>query len=323
MRTTKLSKHILVLLLTVVLLLWETPSTAQGPPDPGMPGCTRIAPNGHITGLPPGSCSNILHNLTCNLVPAGTDNINIGQFKGKLFAFDAKCQNTTSGSQIYHYKTTEVVYKEGINGYEGTHDTFIRPDNPDSVMPPFFAMEVVSRAGPTPWLRGLIRFSNQETLPTHAQVLSAELTMVCQEAVPPGGVAGHLLGGGMNVSVYGLLREFQQTEATWHHYASGFTWEVPGAEGLTDRLITADDTQFILTKCDGVGTDPTSPTGGNVVPTPYTWNVLSSYLVQRTQGNDEYGWVFFTLDEDEDAVRFFTHEMSEEYAPELVVKYVK
>jgi hypothetical protein len=146
--------------------------------------------------------------------------------------------------------------------------------------------------------------------------------MVCQEAVPPGGVAGHLLGGGMNVGVYGLLKEFIQDEATWNQYASGLAWEVPGAEGVTDRFTVADDTQFILTKCDGVGTDPSNPTGGNVVPTPYTWNVLSSYLAQRAQGREEYGWVFFTLDEDEDAVRFYTHEMSQESAPQLAIKYL-
>lgn len=312
----------LSLLICAILLIGAATHTAESASDSDSLGCTHTNPNGQVIGMQPVSCSNILRHLACTLVPNGVDTISAGRFAGQTFVFDAECRNPSEGAQVYHYKTIEMVYKEGVNNYVGTHDTFIRPDSPDSVMPPLFAMEVVSRPGPIPWLRGLVRFANQQPLPSDAQILAAELTMVCQEAVPPGGVPGHLLGGGMNVSVYGLLKEFKQDEATWNHYASGLTWEVPGAEGTADRFTSADDTQFILTKCDGVGTDPSSPIGGDVVPTPYTWDVLSSYLAQRNEGKEEYGWVFFTLDEDEDTVRFFTHEMSNEHAPKLVVKYL-
>lgn len=323
MQKTRQSKCIFVLLLTTVLLLGEIPSTVHSSPDFEPPGCTRVDSKDRIVGFPSTSCSNLLQSLACVLVADGVDTIDLGRYKGNSFPFDAECQDPSGGSQVYHYKTMVTVYKEGINSYEGTHDTFIRPDHPDSVMPPRYAMEVVAKTGAIPCIRGVVRFADQQVLPPNAQILAAELTMVCQQAVPLGGVPGHLAGGGMNVNVYGLLKEFMQDEATWNHYASSLAWEIPGAEGITDRFATADDTQFILTKCDGVGTDPSSPTGGNVVPAPYTWNVLGSYLTQREQGREEYGWVFFTLDGDEDSVRFFTHEMNDEFAPELMVRYVK
>lgn len=217
--------------------------------------------------------------------------------------------------------TETVSYKEGVNGYIGTHDTFIRPDDPDGVMPPYFAMEVVARGGPAfPWLRGVVRFANQDDLPPGANVISAELTMVCQEAVPPGGVPGHLLNGGENVEVYGLLKEFDQSQATWNQHSAGNAWEVPGAEGATDRFATPDDTQFIGTKCNG---DVTLPAGAPIVPTPYTWDVTASYLAQLAQGKEEFGWVFFSPDWEENSVRFYTHELAQngEFSPELRVTY--
>jgi hypothetical protein len=313
----------LVVMSVILLLICGNPGSAAGAPKPKLPGCTRMAPNGKVFGLQSTTCSNLLPELECVLVSDGVDTVDAGRFAGTSFGFDVECQESTAGSSIYHFESAEMIYKAGINNYDGTHDTFIRPDHPDSIMPPNVAMEVVSNKDLNPWIRGVVRFTTQQVLNEHAKVLRAELTMVCQEAVPPGGVPGHLLGGGMNVSIYGLLKEFEQGEATWNHYASGLAWEVPGAEGTSDRFTIADDTQFILTKCDGVGTDPSDPTGGDIVPAPYTWNVTVSFLAQIDQGIEEYGWVFFTPDDDEDSVRFFTHEMSAENAPELVIIYVE
>lgn len=305
-----------VFTLMVVLVL----PIVAAPPDPGDPGCTVTNPNGGTMGFQSTSCSDILLDLSCSLVPGATETVDRGRYTGKTFNYDAQCYDVFGGLQVYHYKTTEAVYKDGVDGYAGTHDTFIRPDAPDSVMPSNFAMEIVSRIGGIPWLRGVVRFSGQQALPLQAQVLDAKLTLVCQEAVPSGGVPGHLAGGGMSVGAYGLLQGFNQDEATWNVYATGQNWGVPGAEGPTDRMTTADEIEFIGTKCNG---DATLPAGDPVVPTPYEWNVLSSYLAQSDLGSQEYGWVLFTNDADEDSVRFFTHEMSQTNSPELRLKYVK
>jgi len=296
----------------------EVSSTYAAKQDQGFPGCTRINPSGNVFGLDANACSDLLEDLNCSLVPTSKDFIDQGKYKGESFTYDLECHKTNGNPQIYHYKTTEVTYKAGINGYDGTQDTFIRPDHPDSVMPENVAMEVGARTGGIPWIRGVVLFAEQEPLPANAQVVEVTLTMVCQEAVPVGGVPGHLAGGGMNVGVYGLLKEFIETEATWNAYASGSNWEVAGAEGATDRFISADDVKFIGTKCNG---DESLPPEAAIVPTPYDWDVTSSYLAQKALGKEEYGWVFFTTESDEDGVRFFTHEMSEEYAPQLHLKY--
>jgi hypothetical protein len=322
----KIRKNVLIKLLGTLLTLTALfltikviPGLATAP-DPGDPGCLLTNPNGGIIGLNSGACSDILLDLSCGLVPPDTETVDRGRYEDKNFAYDVECHDVFGGPQLYHYKASIADYKEGVNGYLGTNDTFIRPDSPDSVMPSNFAMEVVAPPFPAAWLRGLVRFANQQVLPPQSQILSAELSMVCQEAVPQGGVPGYLNGGGMNVDVYGLQQQFNENEATWNNYATGLPWATPGAEGSTDRNASPDSNQFILNKCSG---NPSILPGDPVEPTPYTWNVFDGYMAQKSLGKEEFGWVFFTPDQDGDAVRFFTHEMSQVDAPELQIKYVQ
>lgn len=119
----------------------------------------------------------------------------------------------------------------------------------------------------------LLRFDNLD-LPAGATINSATLTLGLIELGFDGTTS-------LDVSVYGLLVPYKQSEASWANRQAGQAWNGPGAtatsgsytfDGAFDRLGVADDT---------VTFTPSSPTG--VVN--YEWDVTTSFVAQYNAGN--------------------------------------
>jgi hypothetical protein len=103
------------------------------------------------------------------------------------------------------------------------------------------------------WFRPLLRFDTS-AIPANATVTNAQLYLYLNWYE-------HLPNQTPNVSVYKVLQDWQQSQATWNNRLTGTPWGAPGADGATDRSLSASGVAAVST-----------------INTWYNWNVTS--LVQ-------------------------------------------
>ncbi|MFB3077654.1 MAG: Calx-beta domain-containing protein, partial [Lysobacterales bacterium] len=114
-----------------------------------------------------------------------------------------------------------VSFQDGVNGYSGTVDTKLKVNSSSTNYGSDIALEV-------------------DGSPDESTLLSWDVT-----SIPPGSII-ELADITVNVTnksgddyeFYQMLRPWVEDEATWDDYASGQSWQVPGADGTADRGAT-------------------------------------------------------------------------------------
>lgn len=209
-------------------------------------------------------------------------------------------------------KPNELSFQEGVNGYVGIHDSYIRPDHPNSNFGSEGAAAQV--AASTNRLKVLIRFTNIigtgiNQIPPDAEIISARLEMYSHEVIPPGGIAGP---AEQVVGAYGLLQQFNEDEVTWIHRITGIEWNSFGAEASSNVPIFDSSFDREATTQEEVVVDK---------PGFYSWNVKKS-LQEQLDAGKEYGWALISIENDEDFSRWITSENPDfRLRPKLIVKY--
>jgi len=143
---------------------------------------------------------------------------------------------------------------------------------------------------------GLLAFSGLSVLPAYSRIQSAVLTLYLATK-----------GRDATLSVYGLLRNWVEAEATWNIYSTGNAWQTVGGFGALDRDASA------------VGSVAISSTGAK--------DITVTALVQAwvNSGRANYG---FSLSEDYVSNNTYNDYVSSSGAtstqrPKLVVEYFR
>lgn len=151
-----------------------------------------------------------------------------------------------------------LILQEGVNGYDGVKDTYIKRWWPDGYKnfggDPIISIRGEDKYGVT--LQGLLRFDLSD-LPEYAVIRRAEL---------------RLYSGAANreapelIRAYMLRRPWDEMVATWYTASREESWEVPGALGENDR--------------------ESLPLGEATIERPYTWIGIdvTSAVQQWVQG---------------------------------------
>ncbi|MHA2282672.1 MAG: DNRLRE domain-containing protein [Promethearchaeota archaeon] len=115
-----------------------------------------------------------------------------------------------------------VSFQDGINGFSGTRDTKLKANSPTTN---FGSATTVELDG-SPDESGLL-YWDVSSIPVGSTVQSVDITVNITNSA------------GATYEIYDLKRAWVEDEATWNISASGQRWEVPGANGASDRGSTA------------------------------------------------------------------------------------
>ncbi len=125
-----------------------------------------------------------------------------------------------------------IVLQEGVDGYAGTRDVYMRGDDPNTNYNTEFQRSELKLKTGNPPMRALLSFDLTGRLPQCVIITSAvlELTTNFYASDPT---------RSMTVSLYRLRRPWVEDEATWNQAALGDPWGAPGADSSGDRDFTA------------------------------------------------------------------------------------
>jgi len=126
---------------------------------------------------------------------------------------------------------TEVIFQQGVDGYTGCEDTYIETYNAGEN---YCAEDLLLVRGEES-TSALIRF-DVSSIPSNATIVEAYL----ETYADPSSSSQEL-----EVSVFGLLRDWEACEATWNEASVGSAWETAGAMGLTDRAVVPADRAIV------------------------------------------------------------------------------
>ena len=113
------------------------------------------------------------------------------------------------------------VFQDGVDGYQGTRDTKIRSDQPNTIFGSNAKLEIDGN----PDFSSLIQW-DLSAIPAGATILSASITVT---AVNTSNDAFEL---------YEVKRPWVEAEATFNQAAAGVAWGTAGASGASDRGTT-------------------------------------------------------------------------------------
>jgi hypothetical protein len=117
-----------------------------------------------------------------------------------------------------------IVLQNGLEGYAGTTDTWINDEAPDTNYNSGSSASFLI-VGSNNHQSALIRF-DLSAIPSNAYILSAVLELNFRQATN---------SNPLTVDIFRLRRNWSDAEATWRRATSSTLWEVPGANGPSDR----------------------------------------------------------------------------------------
>jgi hypothetical protein len=123
---------------------------------------------------------------------------------------------------------TTAAFRDGVNGYAGTRDTYISENAPTTNYGAATALytDGDDPAGSGRDLSALLKW-NISSIPSGSTINSVTLTV-------------RVTNGSANTySLYALTRDWAESAATWQNATSTTSWEVAGAKGASDRNSTA------------------------------------------------------------------------------------
>lgn len=115
---------------------------------------------------------------------------------------------------------TSVSFQDGINGYNGTRDTWLNLD----ILNQNNGNEIQLQADGKGPNKSALVYWDLSSIPFGSTVYAVDVTV---NITDPSGSATY--------EIYDLKRVWIEDEATWQVYASGQTWEAAGADGAGDR----------------------------------------------------------------------------------------
>jgi PKD repeat protein len=114
--------------------------------------------------------------------------------------------------------TVTVSFQDGVSGYNGTRDTKILSSNPSSNYGSSFELGTDGSPDESAFI-----YWDISSIPVGSSVLSVDITV---------NVVGR---SNDNYELYQMQAPWIENEATWNEYASGQSWEVVGATGISDK----------------------------------------------------------------------------------------
>ncbi|MBC7225569.1 MAG: DNRLRE domain-containing protein, partial [Anaerolineae bacterium] len=114
---------------------------------------------------------------------------------------------------------------QGMQGYQGVADTFLRVNVPLSNYASQQTLSVGCE-GTRSRSRALVRFDLGFLDPDQTHVIGARLLLL---------PVARIAGGAMDLQAYALQRPWRADEANWLEAARGVPWGVPGADAAADR----------------------------------------------------------------------------------------
>jgi PKD repeat protein len=111
-----------------------------------------------------------------------------------------------------------IAFQDGVDGYSGTRDTRLRSTRPTKNYGSHVRLDVDG----SPDESALV-FWDATSIPVGSTVQSVDITVNVTNR------------SGQDYEFYELQRAWIESEATWSEYASGQSWQAPGADGAADR----------------------------------------------------------------------------------------
>lgn len=118
-------------------------------------------------------------------------------------------------------ETITNSFRQGVDGYSGADDTYIRQGYPDTKYGAGADMFIRSDG-----MLGLFRFDLSSLSGQVENVVEATLTLYDN--------SGEAVATNPAI-MYRMLKNWDEADATYNEYASGSTWETAGAAGASDR----------------------------------------------------------------------------------------
>jgi len=166
------------------------------------------------------TCAPTLTLTTAASTPTGSYTITVTSTGGGVTKTTSFSLTVTAPSST----TTTISFQDGVwptSSYSGTRDTYLDRNAPSTNY----------GSSATLWVEGdtgrpaLLRWKNF-TVPAGSTVKSATITLNVTD--PTSGT----------YNLYALKRDWWEGYATWNSYGPGYSWEVPGATGTSDRGTT-------------------------------------------------------------------------------------
>jgi hypothetical protein len=191
-------------------------------------------------------------------------------------------------------QAVHVHFQDGLGpspAYSGTRDTKLRSERPTSN----YGTNVSLDLDGSPPLASLFKW-DISSLPASAQVQSVSITL---------NTVGVSTG---TFELYEAKRPWQETSATWNEFATGQSWELPGAQGASDRGATV------------LGVVNATVLGQTTI----TLNAAGIALIQSWIADPSKNLGFILQDYSEfDALTFTSREtLAAELRPRLTVSYL-
>jgi len=199
------------------------------------------------------------------------------------------------GASPSESSATTVVLQQGLNGYQGTDDSFLDSWYPDTNYGPVWS--AVVRSGGVK--RPVIRF-DLSTIPAGATVSNATLELFSDNTYGSAGTP-------LTVAAHVLRRLWQENQATWHQAAGGQNWGTPGADNIvSDR----SDVVVAAATVSALGTW-------------YTWDVTAAVQGWVADRNSNKGLILIGSSDQTTEFRFFSSEYgsTNTFRPKLTISY--
>ncbi len=190
-----------------------------------------------------------------------------------------------------------VILQEGLNGYQGTDDSFLDTWYPDLNYGSVWAMVIRADGIKRP----IIRF-DLSAIPPGSTVTTATLELFSDDTYGSAGTP-------LTVAAYMLRRSWLESQVNWNQAAPGQNWSTPGADD-----IVSDRSDVIV--------DVTTMTD---LGTWYSWNVTAAVQEWVADPGTNKGLLFLGSSNQSAEYRFFSSEYgsASTYRPKLTITFAQ
>lgn len=199
----------------------------------------------------------------------------------------------------------QIILKNGLNGYNGTTDTYIDEDNETTNYGSLWYMQTYMTYDDSDEA-SLVKFDLSGKIPQNAQITSASLSLWVNELI------NMTSSDWLQVGAYRIrnYKDWVETQANWNVFKGSTWWATVGCENTSFDRYSNPDSHLTFYNTSQINRY-------------YSWDVTSSVQSWYNGTEQNNGWLVRAVAHDggTDGIKMNTKDGGSDYRPYLLINY--